>query len=197
VVPETEQPISESQPLVPSSPYAVSKIAQEMLGIQYARADGFPVYLSRSFNHTGPRQKETFVCSSFARQIALAERDPDRPEIRVGNLVSRRDFSDVRDVVRAYDAILQKGVPGEPYNVCSGKAVSIEEVLRILLSYSRREVRVSTDPEKFRPTDMPLLFGSSAKLQQQTGWEMLYNIHTTLLDLLDYWRAKIQAGGEA
>ena len=194
IVPEAQQPILETHPLFPSSPYAVSKIAQEILGMQYAKAEKFPVYLSRSFNHTGPWQKETFVCSSFAKQVAMAETAPETPVIRVGNLVARRDFSDVRDVVRAYHAILEKGVPGEPYNVCSGRAISIREVLDILLSRSSRRFQVEVDPEKFRPVDMPLLFGSAEKLSAETGWRPEYEIHKTLGDLLDFWRSELKTG---
>ena len=192
VVPAEEQPIRESRPFAPTSPYAVSKIAQEMLAIQYAKAEGLPVYISRSFNHTGPRQKETFVCSAFARQIAVAELSGNDSEIQVGNLIARRDFLDVRDVVRAYQAILDRGVAGEPYNVCSEKAVSIEEILEILIGHSPAKFRVIADPEKFRPADMPLLVGSSEKLRAQTGWQPSYNIHSTLCDLLDYWRSRVK-----
>jgi len=152
------------------------------------------VYLSRSFNHTGPWQKETFVCSSFAKQIAMSEIAQDWPVIRVGNLTARRDFADVRDVVRAYHAILEKGVPGEPYNVCSGRAISIREVLDILLSRSSRRFQVEIDPEKFRPVDMPLLLGSAEKLRSETGWRPEYEIETTLGDLLDFWRSKLKSG---
>ncbi len=192
IVPEAQQPITESCPLVPSSPYAVSKIAQEILGMQYAKAENLPVFLSRSFNHTGPYQKETFVCSSFAKQIAMAEMADELPVIRVGNLTARRDFSDVRDVVRAYHAILEKGVPGEPYNVCSGRAISIREVLDILLSRSSRRFEVEIDSEKFRPVDMPLLLGSAQKLRNETGWSPQHEIGITLGDLLDFWRSRLQ-----
>jgi GDP-4-dehydro-6-deoxy-D-mannose reductase len=193
IVPPSEQPISEDRPLVPASPYAVSKIAQEMLGIQYARVEKFPVYISRPFNHSGPRQKETFVCSALAMQIAMAERGMSPPEIRVGNLSARRDFSDVRDVVSAYVAILKDGRAGEPYNVCAGSAISIQEVLDILLSHASERFRVVVDPEKFRPVDMPLLLGTPEKLQKETGWEPIVTISETLLDLLNYWRSKLQA----
>jgi GDP-4-dehydro-6-deoxy-D-mannose reductase len=193
IVPEHEQPITEQRSMLPSSPYAVSKIAQEMLGIQYARAEKLPVYLSRSFNHTGPRQKETFVCPAFARQIALAEIRRDNFEICVGNLVARRDFSDVRDVARAYKTILESGIPGEPYNVCSGRALSIENMLHTLLSYSTDQFEVTTDPAKFRPADMPLVLGSFDKLQKTTGWRPEFTIEDTLRDLLNYWREKLRA----
>lgn len=192
IVPEKEQPIRESHPLVPSSPYALSKIAQESLGLQYAQADKLPVYLSRSFNHTGPRQKESFVCSAFARQIAEAELNPEKNILRVGNLSARRDFSDARDVACAYQAILSNGRPGEPYNVCSGSAVSIQQVLEILLSFTDRQLRVEVDPERFRPVDMPLLLGSAEKLKEDTGWTPRFDIHQTLKDLLNYWRVKLK-----
>jgi GDP-4-dehydro-6-deoxy-D-mannose reductase len=192
-VPEAEQPISESRPFSPLSPYAVSKTAQEVLGISYAKAEKLPVFLSRSFNHTGPRQKETFAGPAFAKQIVMAELGRSAPVLKVGNLSARRDFSDVRDVVRAYQAILEKGEPGEPYNVCSGKATSIEEMLDILLSYSKTKIRIEPDPEKFRPVDMPLLLGSPEKLMKDTGWKPAYEINQTLQDLLDYWRYKLKA----
>lgn len=195
IVPAEEQPISEIRPLVPSSPYAVSKIAQEMLAIQVARAEGLPIYLSRSFNHTGPRQKESFVCSAFAKQIAIGEREASEPEIRVGNLIARRDFSDVRDVVRAYQLILEKGRPAEPYNVCSGKAISIQEVLELLLSFASRKFRVVVDDGLFRPADMPLLLGNPEKLRRETDWSPYYDIRRTLQDLLQHWREKLKTDG--
>jgi GDP-4-dehydro-6-deoxy-D-mannose reductase len=192
-VPDSEQPILESRPFSSLSPYAVSKTAQEVLGIQYAKAEKLPIYLSRSFNHTGPRQKETFVCPAFAKQIVMAELGRSSPILKVGNLSTKRDFSDVRDVVRAYQAILEKGIPGEPYNVCSGIAISIEEMLQHLLSNSRVKIDIEVDPEKFRPADMPLLLGSPEKLIKDTGWKPVYEIHQTLRDLLDYWRYKLKA----
>jgi GDP-4-dehydro-6-deoxy-D-mannose reductase len=192
IIPQNEQPISEERPMVPSSPYAVSKIAQEILGAEYANAEKFPVYLSRPFNHTGPRQKETFVCSAFAMQIAMAELGMSEPEIKVGNLTARRDFSDVRDVVAGYISIVKDGRPGEPYNVCSGAAISIQEILDILLSHASKEFRVIVDRERFRPVDMPLLLGNAEKLKTETGWQSKFSIHQTLLDLLNYWRTKLK-----
>jgi GDP-4-dehydro-6-deoxy-D-mannose reductase len=194
VVPLELQPIYEEYPLSPASPYAVSKIAQEMLGMQYARAEKFPVYLSRSFNHTGPRQKETFVCSAFAYQIAVAMTQPKPHRIMVGNLTARRDFTDVRDVVRAYQSIIEKGRPGEPYNVCSGKAPSIEEVLNTLIELSGEPFEVQTDPALFRPVDMPLVLGSNEKIMRETGWKPIHDLRMSLKDLLDYWRSKVQNG---
>jgi GDP-4-dehydro-6-deoxy-D-mannose reductase len=194
IVPLELQPIYEEYPLWPASPYALSKIAQEMLGIEYARAEKLPVYLSRSFNHTGPRQKETFVCSAFAHQIAVAMTQPKPHRILVGNLVARRDFTDVRDVVCAYQAIIEKGRPGEPYNVCSGKAPSIEEVLNILIELSGETFEVQIDPALFRPVDMPLVLGSNEKIFRETGWKPHFDLRTSLKDLLDHWRMKVQNG---
>jgi GDP-4-dehydro-6-deoxy-D-mannose reductase len=192
VVPEAEQPITEDRPLVPASPYAVSKIAQEVLGIEYGRVEKFPVYICRPFNHTGPRQKETFVCSAFAMQIALAELGMAEAEIKVGNLTAKRDFSDVRDVVRGYRTILEKGIPGNPYNVGSGTAVTIQEILDILLSHASIKLRITVDQERFRPVDMPLLVGDPGKLKRETGWNPRFTISETLLDLLNYWREKLR-----
>lgn len=194
-VPEHEQPITESHTLSPSSPYAVSKIAQEILGIQYAKTEKLPVYLCRSFNHTGPRQKETFVCSRLAREIAMAERSFAPFELRVGNMAARRDFTDVRDVVNAYRHVIELGTPGEPYNVCSGTAVSIDEVLEILVSLTSKKPKVVVDQTIFRPVDIPLLQGSPAKLQQETGWQRRYDLRTTLDDLLKYWRTRVERDG--
>ena len=192
IVPEQEQPIEETRPLFAASPYAVSKIAQEILGIQYAIADHLPVYISRPFNHTGARQKESFVCSAFAMQIARGELGMTEREIRVGNLMARRDFSDVRDVVAAYSAILNAGRPGEAYNICSGRAISIQEILDTLLSHARVEFRVIPDPERFRPVDMPVMVGTAEKLQSQTDWKPRYELRETLLDLLNYWRDRLK-----
>ena len=191
-VPEQEQPITEKRPLIPGTPYAVSKIAQEMLGMQHVISEKLPVYITRPFNHTGPRQKETFVCSAFAMQIAQGELGLAEPEIRVGNLIARRDFSDVRDTVAAYKAVISDGRPGEPYNICSGNPVSVQEVLDILLSHSTRKFRVVVDPQRFRPVDVPLLVGSAEKLHNETGWSPRFALSETLLDLLDYWRRKLQ-----
>jgi len=195
IVAEADQPIHEDRPLIPAPPYAVSKIAQEMLGMQYGRVEQYPVYISRPFNHTGPRQKETFVCSAMAMQIAMAELGLAEPEIHVGNLSAKRDFTDVRDVVAGYCAIVEKGKTGDPYNVCSGSACSIEEILHMLLSHARTKLKIVVDPERFRPVDMPLLLGSADKLQKDTGWKPRYSISETLLDLLNYWRTKLK--GEA
>ena len=180
--------ISEDGRIAPVSPYALSKFAQERLALRSLVEDGLEVVATRSFNHTGPRQMPAFVAPSMARQIALIERGTGEPVLRVGNLDARRDFTDVRDVVRAYVALVAKGTPGTIYNVASGTAYSIEEVLTCLLAKSSRAIRVEQDPGRMRPHDMPLLLGNVARLRATTGWAPTISFDQMLGDLLDYWR---------
>lgn len=187
-VPEEDQPLVEAYPPLPASPYAASKAALELLGGQYARADGLYTVILRAFNHTGPAQEEAFVCSSFARQIAEAEQGMRQPVIETGNLEARRDYSDVRDVVAAYREALESCEPGGVYNVCSGRAWSVRELLDILLGMSTVPVTVRQAEERLRPVDVPLLLGSRRRLSEETGWEPRIPMETTLRDLLDYWR---------
>ena len=144
--------------------------------------------IARPFNHTGPRQTPAFAASSFARQIALAERGATEPVIRVGNLDARRDISDVRDVIRAYTALMAQGVPGTIYNIASGVGVPIRGLLDALVARARVDVRVETDPERLRPIDTPVIVGDSARLRRLTGWQPALSLDRTLDDLLDYWR---------
>ncbi len=188
-----ELPITEDNPLRPLSPYGVSKVAQDLLAYQYHRSYGLDVVRTRGFNHTGPRRGQVFVCSNFAWQIARIERGEAEPIIRVGNLQARRDFTDVRDMVRGYILALEKGVSGEVYNICSGRAWSIQEVLDHLLSRSEVEVRIETDPTRMRPSDVPNLDGSYAKFHEATGWEPQIPFEQTLDDLLEYWRKRLAA----
>jgi GDP-4-dehydro-6-deoxy-D-mannose reductase len=183
-----ELPITEDQPLRPLSPYAVSKVAQDLLAFQYHRSYGLDVVRTRGFNHTGPRRGSVFVCSNFARQIARIERGLAEPVIRVGNLEARRDFTDVRDMVRAYLLALEKGKAGEVYNICHGRDWSIQEVLDLLLARSEVEVRVEIDPERKRPSDVPVLLGSFERFERRTGWRPTIPFETTLEDLLAWWR---------
>jgi GDP-4-dehydro-6-deoxy-D-mannose reductase len=189
-VPEDEQPISEDRELMPISPYAVSKVTQELLGQRSFWAGELPVFLTRSFNHTGPGQAESYVCSSFARQVAEVEKGGHEPVIRVGNLTARRDFSDVRDVAAAYLAIVEKGRPGKAYNVCSGKPVSIRELLDVLVGSSRVPLEVVVDPERYHALDAPLVVGDPKRLRDDTGFSSRYSIEGTLRDLLDDWRSR-------
>jgi len=187
-----ETPITEDNPLRPLSPYAVSKVAQDMLAWQYFRSHGLHTIRTRAFNHTGPRRGPVFVTSNFARQIAEAEAGMRKPVLMVGNLDAKRDFVDVRDVVRAYWLLLEKGAPGEAYNVATGKAWSIRQVVDILRGLSTVPIRVQTDPARLRPSDVELLLGDSTKLRRRTGWKPTIPFQKTMADLLDYWRQRVR-----
>jgi GDP-4-dehydro-6-deoxy-D-mannose reductase len=183
VYPE-ELPIKETNPLRPLSPYGVSKVAQDKLGYQYCRSYGLEVVITRAFNHTGPRRGDVFATSNFAKQIAEAEKGVSRV-IHVGNLNAQRDFSDVRDIVKAYWVALEKCKPGEAYNICSEKARSIQEVLNLLLSMTAKDVEIRQDPSRLRPADVEVLHGDCSKFKQQTGWEPAIPFEKTLEDLLN------------
>lgn len=186
-----EVPIKETNPLRPLSPYAVSKVAQDYLGYQYFKSYGLHIIPTRTFNHTGPRRGENFVTSNFAKQIAEIEKGKRAPILYVGNLQAKRDFTDVRDVVRAYWLALEKGDPGESYNIASGTCYTIEEMLHLLLSYSSVQIEVKEDPARLRPSDVEILLGDYSKFRQKTGWKPEIAFETTMKDLLDYWRAKV------
>ena len=173
------------------SPYGVSKVGQDLLGYQYHRSYGLHVVRTRAFNHTGPRRGEVFATSNFAKQIALIEKGKQKPEICVGNLTPRRDFTDVRDVVRAYWLSLEKGEKGEVYNICSGKDYSIREMLTLLLELSRVKPKIKQDPKRMRPSDVMCLLGSHAKFRKLTGWKPEIPFRKTLEDLLNYWRERV------
>jgi len=184
-------PLSEDSPLRPNSPYAVSKVAQDLLGLSYFQSHKLPVLRVRPFNHIGPRQGESFVVSSFAKQIATIEAGQQEPVIRVGNLSARRDFSDVRDVVRAYYLVVTQGQPGEVYNIGSGRSCSIQGILDILVSLGRAAVRVERDLARMRPSDTPEIRCDASKLQAVTGWEPTIPLEQSLRDVLDDWRARV------
>lgn len=188
---EDELPIRETNPLRPLSPYAVSKVTQDLMGYQYFKSYGLPVIRSRAFNHEGPRRGEVFATSNFAKQIAEIEAGRREPVVYVGNLKARRDFTDVRDVVRAYWLLVERGVPGEVYNICSGKAWAIEDVLEFLLAEARvRPIAVRPDPGRFRPSDVPTLVGDASKIRTELGWSPVVAFEQTLRDLLEYWRGR-------
>jgi len=189
---EEDLPLREDSPLRPLSPYGVSKVAQDMLAYQYFMSYGLKVVRTRAFNHSGPRRGEVFATSSFAKQIAEIEAGRREPVILVGNLEARRDFTDVRDVVKAYYLACTRGEPGEVYNIASGKAVTIREVLDILLGLAQREVEVKEDPSRMRPSDVPVLCGDATKFTQATGWKPGIPLEQTLSDLLDYWRERFR-----
>lgn len=188
---ENELPIKETNAFRPLSPYAVSKVTQDLLGWQYFRSYGTQVVRTRAFNHSGPRRGDVFVDSSFAQQVALIEAGKQEPVIRVGNLDAKRDFTDVRDIVRAYWLALEKCEIGEAYNISSGVARSIQEVLDLLLTMTDRQVQVEPDPDRQRPSDIPVLLGDPTKFCSRTGWAPEIPYEQTLRDTLDYWRERV------
>jgi GDP-4-dehydro-6-deoxy-D-mannose reductase len=188
---------AESDPVGPGSPYGLSKLAQEMTGAHAALEQGLPVVLTRSFNHIGPRQDPSFFTSNVARQIARIELGCADPVLEVGNLEGRRDLTDVRDTVRAYETIAERGVPGRLYNVCGGEAYRIGDILDALLSRSRVPIAVRPDPARYRPHDAPLVLGDRSRLTGELGWVPRIPIEQTLSDLLEYWRQAVHASGAA
>jgi GDP-4-dehydro-6-deoxy-D-mannose reductase len=178
--------LTEDEPLLPDNPYGVSKLAQELLGRH--SGDRVHVLIARAFNHIGPGQNPMFATAGFARRIADIERGQWAPEISVGNLDARRDLTDVRDTVRAYRLIVERGEPGRAYNVCSGRAFAIGELLDRLIAKARVPVTIRPDPARYRPNDLPLLLGDPSRIQDELGWRPEIPIDRTLDDLLEYWR---------
>ncbi len=187
-----DRPIHEADPLGPRNPYAISKLAQEMLGRHAWEDDRVPVLLARAFNHVGPRQDPSYVAPGIARQIALIEAGRQDAVLRLGNLTPKRDLSDVRDTVRAYAAMMTSARPGIPYNVCSGNGLSIGALVETFTSRARCDVKVVQDPSRFRPNDTPLLVGDHRRLTADTGWRPEIPFGQTVDDLLEYWRSQIQ-----
>ena len=177
--------LTENDAIGPTNPYGMSKLAQELT----AATSTLPVLLVRPFNHAGPRQSPSYATSAFAQQIAEIEAGRREPVLRVGNLEAQRDITDVRDTVRAYEALAERGQPGVPYNVCSGRAHTMRSLLDILLSLARVRVRVEVDPARLRPSDNPVILGSHARLTRDTGWTPAIPIEQTLSDLLEHWRS--------
>ena len=187
-----ELPIRETNPLRPLSPYAVSKVTQDLMGWQYFKSYGMHVVRSRAFNHTGPRRGDTFATSNFAKQIAEMEAGLREPVVLVCDLKPTRDFSDVRDIVRAYWLLLERGTPGEVYNLCSETEWSIERVLNFLIGQSTvTRIEIRQDPARLRPSDVPALRGCREKVERALGWRGVIPLEQTLTDLLDYWRQRI------
>jgi GDP-4-dehydro-6-deoxy-D-mannose reductase len=185
-----ELPIQETNPLRPLSPYAVSKVGQDLLGYQYWKSWKLDCVRTRGFNHEGPRRGPVFVASDFAKQIADIEKGRREAVISVGNLEAKRDFTDVRDMVRAYWLALEKCEPGEVYNICTGSAWTIRKVLDQLLSMTKSKIEVRQDPARLRPSDVPVLIGDNSKFVKATGWQPVIPFEQTLRDMLEYWRAR-------
>ncbi len=183
-----DRPLREEDPIVPPGPYGLSKLAQEMLADH--AASGVSVMVARAFNHIGPRQSPQFAASGFARRIADIERGRWAPTITVGNLDARRDVTDVRDTVRAYRAIVERGRHGDRFNVCSGRAIQVGELLQMMIARARVPVRVEVDPARLRPNDTPLLVGDPTRLRSELGWVAEIPLERTIDDLLEYWRSQ-------
>lgn len=192
-----EVPIRETNPLRPLSPYAVSKVAQDYLGYQYFMSYGLKAIRTRGFNHTGPRRGHVFVTSNFCSQVAAIELGMQEPVIRVGNLDAVRDFTDVRDMVRAYWLAVTKGKPGEVYNIATGEGIVIRDLLHKIVDLAKVEVKIETDPARLRPSDVEILIGDSSKFRADTGWEPQIPFDQTVRDLLDHWRRTLKLRQQA
>jgi GDP-4-dehydro-6-deoxy-D-mannose reductase len=186
-----EVPMKETNYLRPLSPYAVSKVAQDLLGYQYHQSYGLRTVRTRGFNHTGPRRGDVFVTSNFAKQVAEIEKGLKPAVIHVGNLEAKRDFTDVRDMVRAYWLATEKSEDGDVYNIGSGKTYVMQDMLDMLLGISTVKVKVEVDPARLRPSDVPILLADASKFVAATGWKPRIPFGTTLKDLLNYWRERV------
>jgi len=184
-----DHPLREDEPRLPPNPYGLTKLAVELLAGRLI-AEGLDVRIVRPFNHIGARQYPSFVASDFARQIVEIERGRRDPEIVVGNLEARRELTDVRDTVRAYEMVMTRGAAGRPYNVASGTAYSVRELLDRLIAHARVSVRVRIDPAKFHPNDLPLLVGDPTRIRTELGWTPAIPLDDTLDEVLNYWRGR-------
>jgi GDP-4-dehydro-6-deoxy-D-mannose reductase len=185
---EEDLPLTESQPVRPVSPYGASKAAADIMCVTAGLAHGLGVIRARSFNHLGPGQSDKFVASAIASRIVHNEISGET-SVRIGNLDARRDVTDVRDVARAYRLLMTEGAPGEVYHVCSGVDHSVHELADTLISLAAHEMTLEPDPTLFRPVDLKILQGDNSKIRAATGWQPEIDLHTTLGDLLDFWRA--------
>jgi len=190
-VPSGEMPISELRAPAPANLYALSKLCTEEAARCYGRAYAVPAVIVRPFNHIGPRQSPAFVTSTFARQIAEIEAGRKKPVIDVGNLDAERDFTDVRDMVRAYALAAEKCAPGETYNICTGRPRRIAEVLGMLLALSSVRIEVRQDPARLRKSDIPVFYGDCTKFARATGWRSEHPLEETLREILDWWRGRV------
>lgn len=189
--------VSEETLPTPGNPYAVSKLAQNHFGTLYARAYGLPVVMVRAFNHIGVGQSSQFVASDFCRQAAEIALGLREPVMRTGNLAAKRDFTDVRDVVRAYTMLAVQGRAGQTYNVGSGKAIAIEELLYTIINISNTNITVETDPAKLRPVDIPEITADITKLRQDTDWQAEIPLRQTLQEMFTHWKAQLEKEGKS
>lgn len=188
---EGESPIKEENMIRPGNIYAATKVCQNMIGNIYAQAYDMELMMVRAFNHIGPTQAPIFVVADFCKQVAEIEKGIREPVMYVGNLEAKRDFTDVRDVVRAYAMLIEKGKSGETYNVGSGHAVSIREILELIISLSYGNIKVEIDPNKLRPVDVPIIEADTTKLRKLTGWEPEITLEQTIKETLNYWRERV------
>ena len=186
-----ELPIKESNPLRPLSPYGVSKVAADKLACQYHYSYGLKTVVTRAFNHSGPRRGDVFVDSNFAKQIVMIEKKKAKPIIYVGNLTAQRDFTDVRDIVVAYNLALQKCDFGEVYNICSEKTRTMQEVLDMLLKLTKAKIEIKQDTKRMRPSDVQVLLGDCSKFKKKAGWKPTIPYEKTLEDTLNFWRERV------
>lgn len=190
----SDEPIGEDAAVGPSNPYGFSKLAEDQLALRAAAEDGLDVVVARPFNHIGPGQRPDYAVASFARQIARIERGLENAEIRVGNLDARRDITDVRDVVRAYIQLMASAPSGRAYNVCSGRAWRIRDLLDELLRLSPARVEVAVDPARFRPSDVPTVQGDGSRIRSELGWVPVIPVEETIRDTLAWWRSEVAEG---
>ena len=188
-----DEPIDEGAPCVPANPYGLSKLAGDELALRAATEDGLDVIVARPFNHAGPRQSPEYVVSSFARQIARIEAGLTPPVIQVGNLEARRDLTDVRDVVAAYERLMDAAPVGRPYNICSGRAWRVADLLDELRQLSKVSVRVEVDEQRLRPIDVPVIQGDATRIRTELGWMPRIKVEETLRDTLEWWRDQVRA----
>lgn len=186
-----ETPVCEENPLRPGNVYAVTKVSQNMLGAVYARAYGLNVMCTRAFNHIGPNQRAGFVLPDFCKRVAEIEAGACEAVLQVGNLDAKRDFTDVRDVVCAYRLLMERGQPGETYNIGSGKAIAISALLEMVLSLTKAEIRIERDPSRMRPADVPCIEADTSKLFAATGWKPQIPLESSVAQCLDSWRAAL------
>lgn len=190
----SDDPLDENAPLQPSTPYGLSKLVQDQLAERAWREDGMEVIIARPFNHAGPRQSADFAVSNFARQIARIEAGLGPPALRVGNLDTRRDMTDVRDVVQAYDLLMTRAPSGRPFNICSGRAWKVLDLLTELLHAARVRIEVVPDPARMRPSDIPVIQGDASRIRAEIGWSPRIQVEQMLSDTLEWWRAETRAG---